>query len=64
MLERGKQRLCLDRLAVVVTQQQATGRQRDLEAVLIAPPRREIDRRYSVEEISESPDLRNAVARI
>jgi outer membrane protein OmpA-like peptidoglycan-associated protein len=36
----------------------------DLEAVLIAPPRREIDRRYSVEEISESPDLRNAVARI
>lgn len=36
----------------------------DLESVLIAPPRREIDRRYSVEEISESPDLRNAVARI
>ena len=32
--------------------------------VLAAPPRRVIDRRYTVEEIEGSPDARDAVARI
>ncbi|MCB1431133.1 MAG: OmpA family protein, partial [Alphaproteobacteria bacterium] len=36
----------------------------DLEDVLTAPPRRKISRRYTVEEVENSPDLRDAVARI
>lgn len=36
----------------------------DLEDVLTAPPRRQISRRYSVEEVETNPDLRDAVARI
>ena len=36
----------------------------ELADVLAAPPRRKIDRRYTVEEIEQSPDARDAVARI
>lgn len=35
-----------------------------LEEVLVAPPRREVQRRYTVDEIERSPDLRDAVTRI
>ena len=36
----------------------------EIADVLSAPPRRQIDRRYTVEEIERSPDARSAVARI
>ena len=36
----------------------------DLVEVLVAPPRRKVERRYSVAEIAATPDLRDAVARI
>lgn len=36
----------------------------ELEEVLVAAPRRKIDRRYTVEEIESSPDLREALPRI
>jgi len=36
----------------------------EITDVLVAPPRREIKRQYSVEEIERSPEARNAVARI
>jgi outer membrane protein OmpA-like peptidoglycan-associated protein len=36
----------------------------ELEDVLIAAPRREFDRRYTVEEVEASPDLREALPRI
>ncbi|MCB1380118.1 MAG: OmpA family protein [Alphaproteobacteria bacterium] len=36
----------------------------DLEEILAAPPRREINRRYTADEVSETPELRDAVARI
>ena len=36
----------------------------EIADVLVAPPRREIKRQYSVEEIERSPEARNAVARI
>ena len=36
----------------------------DIEDVLIAPPRRRIERRYTVEEVESQPELRNALARI
>ncbi|MDP1699755.1 MAG: OmpA family protein [Aestuariivirga sp.] len=36
----------------------------ELEGVLIAAPRREIDRRYTVEEVEASPELREALPRI
>lgn len=36
----------------------------DLVDVLSAPPRRKLERRYSVEEVESNPDLRDAVARI
>jgi outer membrane protein OmpA-like peptidoglycan-associated protein len=36
----------------------------ELAEVLAAPPRRAISRRYSVEEVETSPDLRDAVSRI
>jgi outer membrane protein OmpA-like peptidoglycan-associated protein len=36
----------------------------ELEDVLAAPPRRKIDRRYTVEEVEASPDLREALPRI
>lgn len=36
----------------------------EIAGVLAAPPRREIDRRYSLDDIERSPDLRDAVARI
>jgi outer membrane protein OmpA-like peptidoglycan-associated protein len=36
----------------------------ELEDVLVAPPRRKIDRRYTVEEVEASPDLREALPRI
>ena len=36
----------------------------ELAGVLVAPPRREIQRRYTVEEIERSPQVRDAVARI
>ncbi len=36
----------------------------DLEDVLSAPPRREIKRKYTVEEVEDDADLRDAVARI
>ena len=36
----------------------------ELEDILTAPPRREIERRYSVEDVETNPDLRDAVARI
>lgn len=36
----------------------------DLEDILSAPPRREIKRKYTVEEVEDDPDLRDAVARI
>lgn len=36
----------------------------ELEQVIVAPPRRKVERRYTVEEISRSPAARNAVARI
>ncbi len=36
----------------------------ELEEVLAAPPRRKIDRRYTVEEVEASPDLREALPRI
>jgi outer membrane protein OmpA-like peptidoglycan-associated protein len=36
----------------------------ELEEVLIAAPRRKIDRRYTVEEVEASPDLREALPRI
>lgn len=36
----------------------------ELEDILAAPPRRAINRRYTVEEVETSPDLRDAVARI
>ncbi|MCX7347359.1 MAG: OmpA family protein, partial [Alphaproteobacteria bacterium] len=36
----------------------------EIEEVLIAPPRRAVERRYSLDEIEEEPDLREAVARI
>jgi outer membrane protein OmpA-like peptidoglycan-associated protein len=32
--------------------------------VLVAPPRRRIDRRYTVEEIEDEPELRDALPRI
>lgn len=36
----------------------------EIADVLAAPPRREIQRRYTVEEIERTPEARNAVARI
>lgn len=36
----------------------------ELAGVLVAPPRREIERRYTVDEIERSPQVRDAVARI
>ena len=36
----------------------------ELEDVLVAAPRRKIDRRYTVEEVEASPDLRAALPRI
>jgi outer membrane protein OmpA-like peptidoglycan-associated protein len=36
----------------------------EIEEVLIAPPRREVERRYSLDEIEEEPELRDSVARI
>ena len=36
----------------------------ELEDVLISAPRRKIDRRYTVEEVEASPDLREALPRI
>lgn len=36
----------------------------EIEEVLAAPPRRAVNRRYTVEEVESSPDLRDAVARI
>lgn len=36
----------------------------EIADVLSAPPRRQIERRYTVEEIERSPEARNAVARI
>ena len=36
----------------------------EITDVLVAPPRREIQRQYSVEEIERSPEAREAVARI
>lgn len=36
----------------------------ELEEVLVAAPRREFDRRYTVEEVEASPDLREALPRI
>ncbi len=36
----------------------------ELEEVLAAPPRRKIDRRYTVEEVEASPSLREALPRI
>ncbi len=36
----------------------------DLVDVLSAPPRRKLERRYTVEEVESNPDLRDAVARI
>jgi outer membrane protein OmpA-like peptidoglycan-associated protein len=36
----------------------------ELEDVLAAPPRRKIDRRYTVEEVEASPSLREALPRI
>ena len=36
----------------------------DLEEVLLAPPRREIKRKYTLDEVENSPDLRDAVSRI
>ena len=36
----------------------------EIEDVLVAPPRRQIDRRYTVEEIEDEPDLRDALPRI
>jgi outer membrane protein OmpA-like peptidoglycan-associated protein len=36
----------------------------ELTDVLAAPPRRKIDRRYTLEEVENSPGLRDAVARI
>jgi outer membrane protein OmpA-like peptidoglycan-associated protein len=36
----------------------------ELEDVLVAAPRRKIDRRYTVEEVEASPDLREALPRI
>jgi outer membrane protein OmpA-like peptidoglycan-associated protein len=37
---------------------------REIEDTLAAPPRRKIDRRYTVDEVESNPDLRDAVARI
>lgn len=37
---------------------------RELEEVLLAPPRRRIDRRYSIDDFERNPELRDAVARI
>lgn len=42
----------------------AEANEEDLEEILAAPPRREIDRRYTVDEISTDEDVRDAVARI
>lgn len=36
----------------------------ELERVIVAPPRRKLERRYTVEEIERSPEARDAVARI
>ncbi len=36
----------------------------ELEQVLVAPPRRKIERRYTVEEIESSPEIRDALPRI
>ena len=36
----------------------------DIEDVLFAPPRRRIERRYTVEEVESQPELRDALARI
>ncbi|MGH6906859.1 MAG: OmpA family protein [Aestuariivirga sp.] len=36
----------------------------ELEYVLVAPPRRKIQRRYTVEEVESSPELRDALPRI
>ena len=36
----------------------------DLEAALAAPPRQKLERRYTIDEVERSPELRNAVARI
>lgn len=36
----------------------------ELAGVLVAPPRRQIERRYTVDEIERSPQVRDAVARI
>jgi len=36
----------------------------ELEDVLIAPPRRQIDRRYSIEEVETIPELRDVMPRI
>ena len=36
----------------------------EIEDVLVAPPRRRIDRRYTVEEIEDEPELRDALPRI
>ncbi len=36
----------------------------EIEEILVSPPRRAVSRRYTVEEVETSPDLRDAVARI
>ncbi len=36
----------------------------ELEDVLVAPPRRKLDRRYSIEEVEASPELREAMPRV
>ncbi len=36
----------------------------DIEDFLVAPPRRKVDRRYTVEELERSPDLRDTISRI
>lgn len=36
----------------------------EIADVLVAPPRRQLERRYSLDDIERSPDLRDAVARI
>ena len=36
----------------------------ELEDVLVAPPRKKLDRRYTIEEVEASPDLRDAMPRV
>jgi outer membrane protein OmpA-like peptidoglycan-associated protein len=36
----------------------------ELEDVLVAPPRKKLDRRYSIEEVEASPELREAMPRV